>query len=217
MVYSCRLPSHRSRFLHITFYQNNQARTTLSPSYFITFVETLLTPHPTSAHGLTAAEPFHTIHDSFNPQVKCLRISASYNIPKKKAAKEPDSSDAHIATPMKQAAGTKRKRNDETNITPKRRAKISKQEVQDCDICAETRPLYRNFPHISTCEHDPTVCSDCYRTHFLTRIDADRALGWLACNCPLCAEPVHEEDVRGVLPRTLGKELDTMIRHVSSG
>ncbi|KAK5939860.1 hypothetical protein PMZ80_008242 [Knufia obscura] len=106
---------------------------------------------------------------------------------KKRAAKQSNAREVSPATPIKQAAGTKRKRNDETSTTPKRAAKVAKQEMQDCDIY-------------------------CYKTHFVTKIDADRALGWLACNCPLCAEPVDEEDVRGVLPRTLGKELAAMIK-----
>jgi len=114
----------------------------------------------------------------------------------------------------KRAVGTKRKRDETVSTTPRRPAKVVKQELQDCDICAETLAVYRNFPRIPSCDHKPTVCLDCYKTHFVTKIDEDRALGWLACNCPLCAEPVGQEDAQSVLPRSLSKELDQMIRQV---
>lgn len=133
---------------------------------------------------------------------------------KRKASKPLEAPKAPVRAAAKQSAGTKRKSNDAAHPTPQKPAKAVKQEMQDCDICAESKPLYRHFPHVQSCDHDPTVCSDCYRTHFVTRIDADRALGWLACNCPLCAESVSEEDARGILPRTLSRELDRTIQQV---
>jgi len=132
----------------------------------------------------------------------------------KKTARQPPAPERAITTQSEQVVGTKRKRNVAIDTTPQTPAKAVKQEMRDCDICAETKPLYRRFPSISSCDHDPTVCTDCYKTHFVTRIDADRASGWHACDCPLCGEAVSEEDVRGILPRPLGKELDMMIRQV---
>lgn len=135
---------------------------------------------------------------------------------KPKLAKQPDASKAMNTTLSKRASGTKRKRDEAGPATPRKPAKAVKQETQDCGICAETRVVYRNFPQISTCDHEPTVCLDCYKTHFVTKINDDRALGWPACNCPLCAEPVGQEDAQSVLPRSLSKELDQMIRQVST-
>jgi len=135
---------------------------------------------------------------------------------KSKPAKRSTTLKADITTPSKRAAGTKRKRDEVVPATPRKPAKAVKQEMQDCDICAETRVVYRNFPRISSCDHEPTVCLDCYKTHFITKINEDRALGWLACSCPLCAEPVSQEDAQSVLPRTLSKELDQMIRQVKT-
>lgn len=133
---------------------------------------------------------------------------------KLKPAKQSTASKATITTPSDRAAGTKRKRDEVIPATPRKPAKAVKQEMQDCDICAETRVVYRNFPRISSCDHERTVCLDCYKTHFVSKINEDRALGWLACNCPLCAEPVSQEDAQSVLPRSLSKELDQMIRQV---
>jgi len=121
-----------------------------------------------------------------------------------------------VTTPAKRAGGVKRKRYETATTSPARAVKAIKQEMQDCDICAETKAAYRNFPAIPTCDHEPTVCSDCYKTHFVTKINEDRALGWHACNCPLCAEPVSQNHAQGVLPRTLSKELDGLIQKVKT-
>lgn len=48
------------------------------------------------------------------------------------------------------------------------------------------------------------------------RMEENRDQGWSACSCPLCGEGVSEEDARGILPRTISKEIDAMINKVSS-
>lgn len=130
---------------------------------------------------------------------------------------------------LKQPAAAKRKRAEITDsYKQSKKARVSKpdssrpvkssavkQESQDCDICAETRPTYRNFPSLSTCSHDATVCSSCYERHFVTRINDNREQGWSACTCPLCGEKVESKDAQGILPRQVSKELDTMIKNVS--
>ena len=151
---------------------------------------------------------------------------------------------ATTSTP-KRAAGTKRKRDDSTappsarkrrtkpikrevddeeastsTPTPRKSASSTKaavkQETQDCDICAETLAVYRHFPSLSTCDHDATVCSKCFERQFVTKIDADRAAGWDACTCPLCNVPVIPEEAQGIIPRTLAKEINVMIKKVST-
>lgn len=113
--------------------------------------------------------------------------------------------------------GTKRKRVDLDTGTPKtRRTKpVVKQEKQDCDICAESKTAYRNFPNILSCDHDATVCRECFKKHFVIRVDEHRDQGWNACSCPLCGEGVAEEEARGVLPRTVSREIDAMIKKVN--
>lgn len=91
-----------------------------------------------------------------------------------------------------------------------------KQETQECDICADSKPIYRNFPSLPTCSHDATVCIECYEKHFVTRINEDRKQGWSACTCPLCGEKVEPRDAQSILPRQVSKELINMIKNVSS-
>lgn len=132
---------------------------------------------------------------------------------------------------LKQPATTKRKRADSSDdYKQSKKAKTSrpdafrparttaiKRESQECDICAETKPIYRNFPSLPTCSHEATVCSDCYEKHFITRVNDNRELGWAACTCPLCGKNVEPEDAQGVLPRQVSKELETIIKNVSHG
>jgi len=118
--------------------------------------------------------------------------------------------------------GTKRERTEDDDYNghgistaAAKSPKLVKKEEQECDICAESKPAYRNFPKILSCKHDATVCTECYKKHFVMRIDENRDQGWNACSCPLCGERVSTEDARGILPRTIGKEIDAMIKKVS--
>lgn len=95
-------------------------------------------------------------------------------------------------------------------------SKKEKIESQDCDICAETKAIYRNFPSLSTCPHDPTVCAKCFEQHFVLRIEASREAGWSVCTCPLCAKQIKEEDAQALLPRQVCKRLQDIIDTVSS-
>lgn len=113
---------------------------------------------------------------------------------------------------FKQAKRVKTEKPDNFRST---KSNAIKRETQDCDICAETKPIYRNFPSLPTCLHDATVCSNCYERHFVTRINDNREQGWIACTCPLCGEKVESKDAQAILPRQISKELDTMIKNVS--
>lgn len=111
---------------------------------------------------------------------------------------------------------TKRARISKPHSSRRLKSSPIKKESRECDICAETKPVYRDFPLPSTCTHDATVCSKCYERHFITKIDEGREQGWSACTCPLCGEQVNEVDAQGLLPRQASKDLSTMIENVSS-
>lgn len=131
--------------------------------------------------------------------------------------------------PKKPATGKRKRTESVDNPTQTKRVRISKpdssrtprtraikKETQECDICAETKPVYRDFPLLPTCTHEATVCVSCFERHFITKIDENREQGWSACTCPLCGEQANEVDAQGVLPRQVSKDLCTMIENVSS-
>ena len=154
------------------------------------------------------------------------RSKSATSTPKRAAGtkRKRDESIAPPTTMKRRTKSIKRETNDDeastTTLTPRKATKTSrlpvKQEMQDCDICAETLPAYRNFPRLSTCDHDATVCSKCFERQFITRIDAHRASGWDACTCPLCNVAVVPEEAQGIIPRTLAKEINVMIKKVST-
>lgn len=111
---------------------------------------------------------------------------------------------------------TKRKREDVANIetSAKRQVKRVKVERRDCDICADSYST-TNFPSLSSCDHDPTVCTDCYRKQFETKIDENKVEGWETCTCPLCGETVAEEEAHTIFPRRKSAQLDRRIKQVS--
>lgn len=113
----------------------------------------------------------------------------------------------------RQVAGAKRKRSEEKQLEARsnKAVRTIKQETQDCDICAETKTVYRNFPKPSKCEHQATVCSDCYTKQFVAKIEGDLAAGWTACTCPLCNESVAVTEAQSIVPRALFKEVDNMV------
>lgn len=132
------------------------------------------------------------------------------------------------STPKTQTIRKRKRADSDDSVSPTKKARpeprawkspkkiaVVKQETRECDICVESKPIYRNFPSLPTCSHDATVCSDCYYKHFITKIDEDRRQGWTACTCPLCGEKVNEKDAQSVLPRHVSRDLVTMIKNVS--
>lgn len=140
---------------------------------------------------------------------------------KKKPDKATSAPDAAIMTKRKRADNSdhafhaKKARISSQDKSSPKKTKGIKLETQECDICAESKTIYRNFPSLPTCSHDATVCAGCYEKHFVTRINDDRAKGWSACTCPLCGEQVEPKDAQSVLPRQVSKELINMIKNVS--
>lgn len=129
---------------------------------------------------------------------------------------KPKARSTKVASPQETRSTTKRKRtDDDKEAVTSRPKKVIKQETRDCDICTETKTVYRDFPKPPSCNHDATVCKDCYQKHFKIRIEEHRDLGWNACNCPLCGQNVTEDEARGMLRRPISKEFDKLITKVS--
>lgn len=125
------------------------------------------------------------------------------------------------------AVPTKRKKTETTHSSPRAKklqkdvfssadnSSIKQQTSQECEICAETKPVYRNFPKPPACSHKAAVCSTCFEKHFVTKIKENQEEGWSICSCPLCGERIKPEDAQAVLPRRVSAELITMIKNVS--
>jgi IBR domain, a half RING-finger domain len=93
----------------------------------------------------------------------------------------------------------------DSKVTRKRkRVEVHKKE---CVICAETKPVYRNFPSFSSCSHDPDTCSSCVANQTITLFLASRGTGWSACKCPQCDVAVSTDELQGALPRALLQEM----------
>jgi hypothetical protein len=71
--------------------------------------------------------------------------------------------------------------------------------VQECIICADTRPSYRfpDRPPTGECTHHAEACRRCLRTwiqsEFSTKI-------WNEINCPMCAARMQYDDIRQFAP-----------------
>jgi hypothetical protein len=95
----------------------------------------------------------------------------------------------------------------------RKRAEI---ETRDCAICMENKPLYRDFPNFSSCtSHDADTCLSCIAKQTVTRLELHRQQGWSACTCPQCGTDIPTEELHGVLPRTLVKELKKLLNRAS--
>lgn len=140
-------------------------------------------------------------------KVKSSKLKAAPKASPIRKRKRVDTADSK--PPAKKVKATPREK------TSPRKTRGVKQETLECDICAESRPIYRDFPSLPTCSHDATVCTSCYENHFVTRINEDRGQGWSACTCPLCGESVEAKDAQSILPRQISKELGEMIKNVS--
>ncbi|KAK5081735.1 hypothetical protein LTR05_007869 [Lithohypha guttulata] len=114
----------------------------------------------------------------------------------------------------KRVSGTKRKREDSLEVfeSPLKPSKLVKNETKDCDICAETKTVPQYFPEISTCDHDATVCSECYQKQFETKIEENKAEGWEACTCPLCNESVPRNEAEALFIRDKVRKLNATIK-----
>lgn len=128
--------------------------------------------------------------------------------------KKEDTTSGMKATTTK-AGPAKRKRQDDLDVelSSQRKPKKVKAETRDCDICAEAFSIMK-FPALSTCDHDATVCKDCYRKQFETNIDDNKVEGWQACTCPLCNEAVVADEAHAVFPRDKRAPLDRKIKQV---
>lgn len=118
----------------------------------------------------------------------------------------------------KRVGGRKRKREDSLEVleSPLKPPKLVKNETKDCDICAETKTVPQNFPEISTCDHDATVCLECYQKQFETKIKENKAEGWEACTCPLCNESVPRNEAEALFTRDKVRKLNATIKQVCS-
>lgn len=121
----------------------------------------------------------------------------------------------------KPKTGTKRKRDEgpedevpEPEMPPRRSARFGKPETRDCDICAESKVVYRDFPSLSSCNHDPTVCIECFGKQFVIKVESNQNDGWAACTCPLCNEAVGPNEAQTIVPTTVFREINKMIQKV---
>lgn len=100
--------------------------------------------------------------------------------------------------------------------TPKKTPKRPKREPRECDICAEEKLLLvKNFPKVSSCNHEQTVCADCYTRQVSTNVEQNLAAAWTRCTCPSCARPILAKEARRLVPRSARDQLDNQIKEVS--
>ena len=82
-------------------------------------------------------------------------------------------------------------------------------ETKECVICAEERPIYRNFPSFEVCSHEPLVCSTCITTQTVHRLEQYRhSTNREVCVCLLCDASIPQDQFQNVLQRALVKEMN---------
>lgn len=84
--------------------------------------------------------------------------------------------------------------------------------TRECAICLEIRPIYRNYPLFSSCTHDDT-CISCIAKQTVARLELHHK--WSACTCPQCDVQIPTEELHGVLPRTIVKEMKELLKRAS--
>lgn len=120
-------------------------------------------------------------------------------------------------------AVTKRKRDtaDDDGVkvvatSTKKPVKRARTKLRECDICAEEiAPTVKSFPKVSTCQHDQTVCSNCYATQIRANVEHDPTAGWTACTCPSCAQRISPDEAQLLVRRKGLTELNKRIKDVS--
>jgi len=96
---------------------------------------------------------------------------------------------------------------------PKRKREL---ETRECIICAEEKPVVRNsFPTFISCDHGANTCLDCYSQQTATVLGRDRTDGWSKITCLECDGVVTKEELQGVLPRRLVKELNNLSKQAT--
>lgn len=100
---------------------------------------------------------------------------------------------------------------------PLKKTKTAKSERRECDICAEDYNFIpKNFPNVSTCQHDKTVCSTCYTQQFRTSIQAKPADGWMTCTCPSCAQQINPGEAKRLVTKKASGELEKVIKQAKA-
>ena len=82
-------------------------------------------------------------------------------------------------------------------------------ETKECTICVEVRPVYRNFPTFTSCNHPPDTCLTCVSRHAVTQLEANPT--WNSCTCAQCNIALPTEELQVVLPRAIFKETNALV------
>jgi hypothetical protein len=98
---------------------------------------------------------------------------------------------------------------------PKRRSPVRKEApTQECIICAETKPIPRNFPssshHFPQCDHEHLACITCYTTHARNIVTARG--NWDHLTCPQCNTGISGRELRALLPSSSVLSLNRIVR-----
>ena len=80
--------------------------------------------------------------------------------------------------------------------------------TKECVICTDSQPVYRNFPDVCP-HHESDTCLRCLTRHCVSRLEQFRH--WY-CNCPQCGADVDTEILQGILPRSIVKEMNIMVK-----
>lgn len=85
--------------------------------------------------------------------------------------------------------------------TPQSAPQHGPQSMQDCNVCAESKP-FLSFPIISVsgqCDHPPQTCLECVATSIRTEFASKR---WNQIHCPECRGLMEYEDVEAYADKT---------------
>lgn len=121
---------------------------------------------------------------------------------------------AAASTPTKSSlAKVRSKHETSTSSKPaKIKAEASAELERECAICADSKPVYHNFPSFKPCTHLPQTCVACITKQTFTKLESFGT--WESCTCAQCGLAMPEAQLAAALSakdRTRAKAL--VLRH----